>query len=170
MAAPLSRAFRLGLAVRFLDQAAGALDSAIIDGTSRDLTMLSTDVVETKSRAELAREAVDYRIQGHDLGEIGNQLGVSAEEVVWLVDEGIRALSLENAVQTRLLDIRRIDLMMSSIFSTAASGDIGATAEVRQLMRLRRILEGSYRPPPPQRARAHDLFNLEARPDLWAIE
>jgi hypothetical protein len=146
------------------------VDSAEHDGTTRDLTMSSTDVVEIKSRAELAREAVDFRSQGHGYDEIGDQMGVSAQDAAALVAEGVQSIAIDIPANARALDIRRTEQLMSSIYATAAAGDIDAIKVVLRLMRHRSALDGSHRLPPPQRARTRDLFKLEARGDLFAIE
>jgi hypothetical protein len=128
------------------------------------------DVVEIKSRAELAREAFDYRRQGNSYFEIAEQMRITEDEVVALVSTYLASAAVVDApVNARLLDIDRANLMMNSIFATAAAGDIEAIKVALRLMRHRSVLDGSHRVE-PQRPKARDLFRLEARPDLFAIE
>lgn len=68
-------------------------------------------------RAEKIREALDYRRQGYTYAEIGEQMGVALTTARNWVREGIEAIPEEAAEEVRKLELDRIDLMQSRIFS-----------------------------------------------------
>jgi hypothetical protein len=103
-------------------------------------------IPEVKTRAELAREAFDYRRQGNSYFEIAEQMRITEDEVVALVNGYLASASVvDPPVHARLLDIDRANLMLSSIFATAAAGDIEAIKVALRLMRHRSALDGSQR-------------------------
>jgi hypothetical protein len=109
---------------------------------------MSTDVaiVEEKSHAELAEEALDFKRQGHSYSSIAEQMGLSVFDVAALVSESLQTSGELDSSTAAKLDLERIDLMMTAIFTDASNGDWNAIDMVRRLMQDRRSIEARGMP------------------------
>jgi hypothetical protein len=95
----------------------------------------------TKKEAAQIAEAVDYKLQGHPYEQIAEQMKVSVKEAVALVYEGLATLIRDPASQQMLLDLQRLDQMLTAVYPTATQGDRDAIQSVLNLRRERDALE-----------------------------
>lgn len=96
---------------------------------------------QKKKEAERISEAVDYKLQGHPYEQIAEQMKLPVNEVVGLVHEGLTTLIRDSSDKKILLDLQRIDQMITAVYPGAAQGDHNAIHIVINLRKEREALE-----------------------------
>lgn len=84
--------------------------------------------------AERRAEALDYRRQGWTYEAIGKAMGIGPTRAFQIVDDAIKAITYENAVALRALELQRLDEMSRQFFINAVAGDAQAAQTVLAIM------------------------------------
>jgi hypothetical protein len=102
---------------------------------------MNTAIIPADGEEARAAEAADYHRQGFSYTSISEQMGIPVKDIIVLVGKHAASALSDDPEVSRRMDIERIELMISSIFTDAASGDREAINTVRQLMADKQRLE-----------------------------
>ncbi len=97
-----------------------------------------------KDEAALIAEAIDRKLQAHSYEQIAGEMKIKASRAVALVHEGLAKLIRDPTDRRMLLDLQRIDQMLTAVYPSAAQGDHQAIASVLALRRERDALEKQF--------------------------
>lgn len=111
-----------------------------------------------KTELEMIAEAIDYRLQGHDYPTIADALNegspgkvhITAQIVAELVAKGLNSLIREPAKEATLLELSRINQMLTAVYANAAQGDAASIEQTLKLMDRRAKLEQLLVPASPE--------------------
>jgi hypothetical protein len=121
---------------------------------------------------DLISMAIDYRLQGHDYIQIAEAMSADTENVgrkitveyaTELVTKGLNALYREPAKEAILLDLQRVNQMMTTAYANAAQGESHSIDTMLKLMDRRAKLEALL---VPQQVKTDELvasIKIEAR-------
>jgi hypothetical protein len=100
------------------------------------------------SRAERRQQALEFRKMGYGLREIAEHLGISVRSVWRDIVREMAAIPAEDAAAVRLMELRRLDDLASSIYPNAAKGDIASIDCFLRISHQRCRILGLYPQPP----------------------
>lgn len=93
---------------------------------------------------ERRRRALDLRRAGLTYEVVGQQLGVSQERAVFLVQDALKKIPYESAHQLRQLEVLRTDRVLAALDQRVRSGDEKAVNAWVRVMDYRAKLCGLY--------------------------
>lgn len=104
----------------------------------------------TAKRNAQIEEAMDYAIQGAEYRQIAETMKITEQEVIELIDDGIRKVThgAISQVHDDALEILRLDRMIQAVLPTALTGDEAARKQYDKLKRDRRRLYDKVNPRP----------------------
>lgn len=110
-------------------------------------TMESSNSAPKKlRRAEIVRQALEYRKAGMTYDEIGRRLGFSTQRAGKIVNEELKRInkkSAEDAQEITTLEMLRLDAMLQGIWKSATEeGSLGAVDRVLAIMNRRAKMLG----------------------------
>jgi len=89
-------------------------------------------------------EAIEYKLQGYSYEQIAEERKIKRAQAVELVHAGLATLIRDPTEKQLLLDLARIDQMLTAVYSSAAQGDTAAITAVLALRREREMLERRF--------------------------
>ncbi len=97
-----------------------------------------------KDEAALIAEAIDRKLQAHSYEQIAGEMKIKASRAVDLVHEGLAKLIRDPSDRRMLLDLQRIDQMLTAVYPSAVQGDHQAITSALALRRERDALEKQF--------------------------
>ena len=97
---------------------------------------------KTVRTAELMQQALELRKQGWSYTQIGRQLGITPNRAASLVHKALSKWVSEVAEDVRLLELQRLDALLSAYWEPALKGDGAAADRVLRIMEQRAKLLG----------------------------
>ena len=121
------------------------------------------------NRAQLVADAWDLRKTGYSHADIASELKTSVEDVAAMIGEGISQVIVEKDKAGLVIEIERINQMLSGMYASATAGDAISANISMQLMKRRRELEGMLSAAPDEDA-SSGAFSITELMDLVPYE
>ena len=105
-----------------------------------------------QAQLSLISDAVQYRLMGYDYPDIASTMSeelktpITREQVIGWVADGLAHLHREPAEQQTLLELQRVNVMMTKVFESAQNGDSPSIDLVLKLSKRREELENKLVP------------------------
>lgn len=98
-----------------------------------------------KDKARIS-EAVDYKLQGHGYAQIAEQMNISEAQAAELVHKGLSLIIQDPGRESLLLDLARLDQMLTAVYPHAVEGDREAIRTVLVLRHERERIKNKLEP------------------------
>lgn len=116
-------------------------DKRLRKGRKHTIASATTSPREIKRRARMA-EAIEYRLQGHAIAAIAQQMKASPATIHAYLVDAMAEMIREPADALKDMELQRLELLMAQFLPVALEGDTNACDRVLKIMELRAKLLG----------------------------
>jgi hypothetical protein len=114
--------------------------------TVKNSTTAPRRLAITAAFRKKAAEAVEYRLMGYTFAQIGEAMGFDQSYAYRLVNWSLENTPIENAVELRAIQSKRLETMNSAILSDAFEGNSEAMDQARRNIDLFCRINGLFAP------------------------
>ena len=107
-------------------------------------TKKNISTVKKKPDPEQIAAAIDFRLQGYSYEQIAQEMKIEAQLAMELVEAGLKVIVRDDPFQRMLIDLQRIDQLLTQVYPSAAQGDKEAINTALSLRREREVIERKF--------------------------